>query len=113
MTNTTRQELIETAIASGEVTREQIDACIAQWPYMAEDRWWVANAQQDPVRAVQYRVEKLERLLWEKEAREWSDDELKAVVRQHKSGEVADTDKLAEACRRGLISMSAAMNSDF
>lgn len=108
----TIKSLTQQALAGG-ITQEEIDACVAQWPYMGEERWWLANAQHDPVGAIKYRLEKLEALGWKATASQWTGEELKAVVRDHKAGRPVDTDKLAEACHRGMISMSSAMNSDF
>jgi len=109
---TTKQELIDKAIAGG-ITQSQIDMLLETYPVMQQESWWLHNAERDPVRAVRVRLDQIRVEEWKRQAAKWTDEELRKVAADHKRSVPVDTDKLAEAARRGIISVSSAMNSDF
>ena len=109
---TDARDILDRAIAGG-ITESQLEMLFEAYPTMRKDLWWTSNAISEPVRAVRYRLDKIDSDAWKAQAKKWTDAELREVVKKHRANQPVDSDKLAEATSRGLISMSAAMNSDF
>lgn len=105
-------EWIDDARHAG-VSQADIDLVLAGYPAARQPIYWEHNVAQAPRRAIDRAKEVIERKASEKKANGWSINDLRSEVRKHREGELADSDKLAEAVRRGLIGMSAAMNQDF